>query len=170
MAEEGKGVAMAILGIVAVIAVVGLVLLFTGATGKWVAGGPGNPNLYTRQSVIDYYSPEGESPYDYYEYETYRGVAQSRAAVGDYTAGGGNWGEVYGESDRDAATEPGDYFAGSDPYYYQVTDDRAPSSIPSDDTTGFCEKGEIYQPNSRRVPATWEPGSKPDCYKPIAHA
>ncbi len=34
MAEEGKGVAMAILGIVAVIAVVGLVLLFTGATGK----------------------------------------------------------------------------------------------------------------------------------------
>jgi hypothetical protein len=32
--EEGKGVAMAILGIVAVIAVVGLVLLFTGATGN----------------------------------------------------------------------------------------------------------------------------------------
>jgi hypothetical protein len=34
MAEEGKGVALAILGVVAVIAVVGLVLLFTGATGK----------------------------------------------------------------------------------------------------------------------------------------
>ena len=34
MAEEGKGVALAILGVVAVIAVVGLVLLFTGATAK----------------------------------------------------------------------------------------------------------------------------------------
>ncbi len=33
MAEEGRGIALAILGIVAVIAVVGLVLLFTGASG-----------------------------------------------------------------------------------------------------------------------------------------
>lgn len=40
MAEEGKGIAMAILGIVAVIAVVGLVLLFTGATGKFSASFP----------------------------------------------------------------------------------------------------------------------------------
>jgi len=38
MAEEGKGLAMVILGIVAVIAVVGLVLLFKGATGKYVMG------------------------------------------------------------------------------------------------------------------------------------
>lgn len=36
MAEEGKGIAMAILGLVAVIAVVGLVLLFKGGTGKMV--------------------------------------------------------------------------------------------------------------------------------------
>jgi len=38
MADEGKGIALVILGIVAVIAVVGLVLLFTkgGATGKYV--------------------------------------------------------------------------------------------------------------------------------------
>jgi hypothetical protein len=34
MAEESKGVALAILGIVAVIAVVGLVLLFSGAAAK----------------------------------------------------------------------------------------------------------------------------------------
>lgn len=34
MADEGKGVALAILGVVAVIAVVGLVLLFSGATAK----------------------------------------------------------------------------------------------------------------------------------------
>lgn len=39
MADEGKGVALVILGIVAVIAVVALVLLFTkgGTTGKYVA-------------------------------------------------------------------------------------------------------------------------------------
>ncbi len=36
MAEEGKGVALAILGVVAIIAVVGLVLLFSGAVGKFV--------------------------------------------------------------------------------------------------------------------------------------
>ena len=36
MAEEGKGIALAILGVVAVIAVVGLILLFTGATGQVV--------------------------------------------------------------------------------------------------------------------------------------
>jgi hypothetical protein len=39
MAEEGKGIALAILGIVAVIAVVGLVLLFRGATGQFAAQG-----------------------------------------------------------------------------------------------------------------------------------
>jgi hypothetical protein len=39
MAEEGKGIALAILGIVAVIAVVGLVLLFKGAIGQGVYGG-----------------------------------------------------------------------------------------------------------------------------------
>jgi hypothetical protein len=36
MAEEGRGVALAILGVVAVIAVVGLVLLFKGGTGQYV--------------------------------------------------------------------------------------------------------------------------------------
>jgi hypothetical protein len=35
--EEGKGVALAILGVVAVIAVVGLVLLFKGGTGDYVS-------------------------------------------------------------------------------------------------------------------------------------
>lgn len=45
MAEEGKGVAMAILGVVAVIAVVGLVLLFKGGTGSFVQG-YGAPKLY----------------------------------------------------------------------------------------------------------------------------
>lgn len=34
--EENKGISMAILGIVAVIAVVGLVMLFSGGTGKYV--------------------------------------------------------------------------------------------------------------------------------------
>jgi len=35
--DEGRGVSLVILGIVAVIAVVGLVLLFRGATGEYVA-------------------------------------------------------------------------------------------------------------------------------------
>src|SRR5574341_2523136 len=50
MAEEGKGVAMAILGIVAVIAVVGLVLLFKGGTGGFV-GGYGDPKIYPGKVV-----------------------------------------------------------------------------------------------------------------------
>jgi hypothetical protein len=45
MAEEGKGIALAILGIVAVIAVVGLVMLFKGGTGGFV-GGYGSPKVY----------------------------------------------------------------------------------------------------------------------------
>ncbi|MEM2916369.1 MAG: hypothetical protein QXT19_03380 [Candidatus Woesearchaeota archaeon] len=44
MIEEGRGVALAILGIVAVIAVVGLVLLFTGAAGNVVH--PGIAKVY----------------------------------------------------------------------------------------------------------------------------
>jgi hypothetical protein len=59
MAEEGKGVAMAILGIVAVIAVVGLVLLFTGATGKGLYGGE-----LTRVPGVDLYE-KGEEPVRY---------------------------------------------------------------------------------------------------------
>lgn len=68
MAEEGKGLALAILGIVAVIAIVGLVLLFTSArtTGKVVAG----PNVgdWGRMSTVantDY------TPTDQQGYETY---------------------------------------------------------------------------------------------------
>ncbi len=54
MADE-RGIAMAILGIVAVIAVVGLVLLFTGATGEGIYGGP-----LTRTPGVDLYE-KGES-------------------------------------------------------------------------------------------------------------
>lgn len=43
---EGKGVALAILGIVAVIAVVGLVLLFSGATAKVASSSYNAMNLY----------------------------------------------------------------------------------------------------------------------------
>ena len=46
MAEEGKGIAFAILGIVAVIAVVGLVLLFKGATGKAINYAYGVDKVY----------------------------------------------------------------------------------------------------------------------------
>ena len=58
MAEEGKGIALTILGIVAVIAVVGLVLLFTGAgTGKYAA--PGVKIYGGAQKGVDYPYLEG---------------------------------------------------------------------------------------------------------------
>jgi hypothetical protein len=57
MADE-KGIAYAILGIVAVIAVVGLVLLFKGATGQGVYGGE------MRQGESEL-RPFGESPARY---------------------------------------------------------------------------------------------------------
>jgi hypothetical protein len=70
MAEEGKGVALAILGIVAVIAVVGLVLLFTGATGK-VASSYGDAKVYGGGEIAhgldQYRDPEG-----YVRYQTPR--------------------------------------------------------------------------------------------------
>ncbi len=62
MAEEGKGVALAILGIVAVIAVVGLVLLFKGATAK-VAYTTGGAKVYGGGEIAhgldQYRDPEG---------------------------------------------------------------------------------------------------------------
>lgn len=62
MAEEGKGVALAILGIVAVIAVVGLVLLFKGATGK-VAYTTDGAKVYGGGGIAhgldEYTDPEG---------------------------------------------------------------------------------------------------------------
>ena len=63
MAEEGKGVALAILGIVAVIAVVGLVMLFNGAaSGSGVYGGQmyqnwDNPMRQPGEDVGRYVSP-----------------------------------------------------------------------------------------------------------------
>jgi len=46
MAEEGRGVALAILGIVAVIAVVGLVMLFKGTAGQVSQGMLGAAKVY----------------------------------------------------------------------------------------------------------------------------
>ena len=70
MAEEGKGVALAILGIVAVIAVVGLILLFTGATGQVTASG-GSAKVYGGGEIAhgldQYRDPDG-----YVRYQTPR--------------------------------------------------------------------------------------------------
>lgn len=160
MAEEGKGIAMAILGIVAVIAVVGLVLLFTGATGKFAGGGINNAKLYTRQSMIDVASgpADVENPYYGFDYETYQGVALSRQATGKYGSAGGAWDQsnVHGETPYDAATEPSGY-AYDNYYQVQIAENRAPSSIASDDNSacGFCPKGSTCQLDSRRVPESW---------------
>lgn len=66
MAEEGRGVSLAILGIVAVIAVVGLVLLFKGGTGGFVQG-YGSPKIYPGHVVQGDTGPgfqyEGEGAY-----------------------------------------------------------------------------------------------------------
>jgi len=70
--SEGKGVALAILGVVALIAVVGLVMLFNGSTGKVVVGniyssgyGAPAPHIYGRapgnQEVGSYYNPNAGS-------------------------------------------------------------------------------------------------------------
>ncbi|MEM4239993.1 MAG: hypothetical protein QXM31_00835 [Candidatus Woesearchaeota archaeon] len=159
MAEEGRGVALAILGIVAVIAVVGLVLLFTGATGKVSEGGIGYPKIYTRQSEIGVASGRAdvENPYYGYEYETYGGVTQSREATSQYIAAGGAWDptKVYGDATWEAATEPG---VGAAPNIMETTQaptwKRAPSHIPSgqSDVCGNCPYGSQCIASSNAVP------------------
>ncbi len=59
MAEEGKGVALVILGVVAIIAVVGLVLLFSNATGKYVM--PNYAKVYPGHVVSGETGPGFES-------------------------------------------------------------------------------------------------------------
>lgn len=147
MAEEGRGVALAILGIVAVIAVVGLVLLLKGPTGNVASGDSGNPKLYTRQSIVsDYYGAAEENPYAYRNYETYGGVSQERYGKPGWS---GAWDDknVYGETPYQIASEPG---IGAAPqimeYTTQVpTRQRSPSRIPSGQ---ICSTGEICPVNS----------------------
>ncbi len=69
MAEEGKGLALAILGIVAVIAIVGLVLLFTSAkaTGK-VSAAPnvGDWGRMSTSANTDYTPTDNQAYSAYY--------------------------------------------------------------------------------------------------------
>lgn len=181
MAEEGKGVALAILGIVAVIAVVGLVLLFTGATGKWSAGGPGSEKLYTRQSIVGYEggAADVENPYyDWsYSHENIGGVTESRYATGkgadQFSSAGGAWDprNVQGESPYDASSEPGAYAAPIDPYLTQSpTYKRAATASGQNDACGQCPYGSICELDIRRTRSNWEavPGF-PGCYVVTAH-
>lgn len=172
MADEGRGVALAILGIVAVIAVVGLVLLFTGATGKFSSGSIGNPKIYTRQSEIGVAAGPAnvENPYYGYEYETYGGVTQSREAIAKYIAAGGAWDPtlVYGDATWEAATEPG---VGAAPSIMGTTQapttKRAPTSIPSgqSDVCGNCPYGSVCIASARAVPTNAVPvAGYPGCY------
>jgi hypothetical protein len=172
MAEEGKGIALAILGIVAVIAVVGLVLLFKGATGQFAGGGVNDPKIYTRDSFIDVEYPAGdvEDPQYGYYYNTYEG----RWAAKPFSSAGGAQGgpgSVYGEGYGPSTVQPGDVvpYAYDDYYSVQIAEDRAPSSIPAAQGTpcgdGFCPKGSSCIPDPRRVPSSAEPISGyPGCY------
>ena len=164
MAEEGKGVALAILGIVAVIAVVGLIMLFTGATGKYATGGPGDPKVYTRQSAEGYAGGAAnvENPYYDYVYETYGGISEGRYATGKgsdgFSSAGGAWdpSNVYGETPFDAASQPGAY-AGPDIYgtTQAPTSKRSPASIPSgqNDACGGCPYGSHCDLDTRGWPS-----------------
>jgi len=180
MAEEGKGVALAILGIVAVIAVVGLVLLFTGATGKFVE--PGLPKIYTRQSenAVAYGPGNVENPYYGYDYETWDG----RTASGKQTAAGGAWdpSNVHGEIPFPVGTEDGTNSAPPSPYgaggpgaaagYGPVmspTYKRSPDWIPTvgtaSDVCGGCPYATTCIADSRRVPSGATPvDGHPGCY------
>ena len=69
MAEEGKGLALAILGIVAVIAIVGLVLLFTSAraTGKLAAApNVGDWGRMSSAANTDYQPTDNQAYSTYY--------------------------------------------------------------------------------------------------------
>ena len=167
MAEE-KGVALAILGIVAVIAVVGLIMLFNGASSSVVAGSYDNPKLYTRQSQIGYWAgaADVENPYYGYAYETYAGVSDDRTAVGDDTSSGGAWDEsnVYGESPYDTARETGS--GAAEGARHAPTYKRAPESIPSgqNDACGGCPYGSFCQPNPERAVGWQDVAGYPGCY------
>ncbi|MEM4239991.1 MAG: hypothetical protein QXM31_00845 [Candidatus Woesearchaeota archaeon] len=88
---DEKGIAMAILGIVAVIAVVGLVLLFKSATGMGLYGGeltrvPG-VDLYEKgESVPRYTSPvPSDEGGTYYQYrEDWAGLERDPCPYTDY--------------------------------------------------------------------------------------
>jgi hypothetical protein len=89
--EEGKGVAMAILGIVAVIAVVGLVLLFKSATGMGLYGGeltriPGVDLYQKGESVPRYTSPTpSDNGGTYYQYrQAWGGLERDPCNNADY--------------------------------------------------------------------------------------
>jgi hypothetical protein len=177
---ENKGVSLAILGIVAVIAVVGLVLLFTGTSGKFVE--PGLPKVYTRQSInsIAYGAGNPENPYGSYDYETWG----SRSATGKKTAAGGAWdpSNVHGEIPFPAATEDGTNAAPPSPYgaggagasagygpvmspTYKRSPDWIPTSGTASDVCGGCPNYETCIADSRRVPsgAQADP-DHPGCY------
>lgn len=82
---DGKGVAMAILGIVALIAVVGLILLFSGAaTGDVVTDSLyGRDKLYGGWDRVQQASPRGAVGYP----DTYKGGGISRPYEGTWVKG-----------------------------------------------------------------------------------
>jgi len=177
---ETKGVSLAILGIVAVIAVVGLVLLFTGTSGKFVE--PGLPKVYTRQSInmVEYGAGNPENPYAGYDYETWRG----RSATGKKTAAGGAWdpSNVHGETPFPAAMEDGENAAppsqfgaggaGASAGYgpvmaptYKRSPDWIPTSSSASDVCGGCPNYATCIADSRRVPSGATPvDGHPGCY------
>lgn len=175
-----KGYTLAILGIVAVIAVAGLILTFPETLGMFVE--PGLPKVYTRQSInmVAYGAGNPENPYGGYDYETWDG----RSATGKKTAAGGAWdtSNVHGEIPFPAATEDGTNAAppsrfgaggaGASAGYgpvmsptYKRSPDWIPTKLTSSDVCGECPNYETCIADSRRVPSgAYADPDHPGCY------
>jgi len=139
MAEEGKGVALAILGVVALIAVVGLVLLFKGATGNVVAYDPiyGSDKLYGGWDRVQENAPRGDVGHPY-QGSWVKGVpytweGQEVAVIGGSQA-------TYREPTRFTTCPQGQIRVGSRGIQ-RLTDDEFATCVPSEigDGSYCCE-------------------------------
>ncbi len=107
--EEGKGVAMAILGMVAVISVVGLVLLFNGATANVVT--PGGAKVYGGGEIahgLDQY----QDPGSYVRYSTPRPLEFEEGIDPARNREGAEWPDVVLDSNYRRTGPIEEYVAG----------------------------------------------------------
>lgn len=149
--SEGRGVALAILGIVALIAVVGLILLFSGKmTGRVVTteiyGGYGANKLYGGGDRSQEWAPRGSVEYP----ATYEGGYSSNPYEGSYVKGvpttwegqtvavvGGSQ-ATYREPSRFTTNCPTglDYYGARQAL--SLSDDEFNNCIAADDNKGWC--------------------------------
>lgn len=156
MAEEGRGVALAILGIVAVIAVVGLVLLFKGGTTGKVAGTTAGAKVYGGGGIahgLDQYRDEA----GFVRYSDNRIYAGAQY--------GYQWGDDFRERIEDSGN--GVPYATYDADYKRtgpVLDNPCPFPPYTDRVTGLYAEGRECIPSGMN-PANGEMGRVPSGYE-----